>query len=198
MAVDKHTKALLRAMEIPQQDLLANQKGTLTPFQEQKVELMTDMIVSDILNGPPIFVPGAIKLVLIAIVVGLAYWLGGFTLLQGWLGPYYWPVVGAAALLVFGPLLWSQFKYFVVRYVSPGIFIKSLDEIALHSVSGDGHLVEEELFDEINYWLHVGDKKFALNIAGGRAFRDGKSCRVYYVYVGADEMLMSVEYLPKA
>ena len=52
MATDKHTTALLDAMEITRQDLLANRKGQLTPLQDQKIALMTDMVIEDLEDAP--------------------------------------------------------------------------------------------------------------------------------------------------
>jgi hypothetical protein len=194
MAIDKHTTALLDAMEFARQDLLANRKGQLTPFQHQKIALMTDMVIEDLEDAPPLFMPGLVKLLLIAVAVGIAYWLGGFGLLKRWLGPFCLPAVVLLGLLLLGPMLWRQFQYLAVRSMVPDILTDRLEDITLHSVSGEGKLEVEDLgVDGTNYWLSVGDKQFALTTAASRVFQDGETYRVFYVYIGADEFMVSVE-----
>jgi hypothetical protein len=181
-------------MEFTRQDLVANRKGQLTPLQHEKIALMTEMVIAELEDAPPLYIPGVVKLLAIAAAAGLAYWLGGFALLERLLGTFYPPVVILIGALVIGSLLWRQIQYSAVRRIVPALLTEDLEDLTLHSISGPGRVEVEELaFDEVNCWLSLGDKQFALTTAASRVFRDGETYRVYYVYIGADEFMVSVE-----
>lgn len=199
MAVDRHTAALLKAMEFTRQDLAANRQGRLTAFQHEKIALATNMMVDDLEDAPPLFGPGVVKLLVLAAAAGLAYWLGGFRLLARWLGAFYLPVVILVASLLVGPLLWRQFKYVMVRRRVPDLLIEGLEHLTLHSISGPGTVeIEEHPWGEADCWLAIDDKRFALTTAASEVFQDGTPYRVYYVYIGAIEFMVGVEQVTDA
>ncbi len=69
---------------------------------------------------------------------------------------------------------------------------------ALSSVTGEASLDLEELRNETNYWLAIGDQRFPLTTRAVDVFQAGRTYRVFYVHFADATVLMSAEWLKDA
>lgn len=100
--------------------------------------------------------------------------------------------------MLLGWFLWNQFRYVAVRILLPDMLDDMIQAPALYSVTGEASLDVEELLNEANYWLVIGDQRFRLTTSAADVFQAGRTYRVYYVHFADATILMSAEWLKDA
>ncbi len=198
MSIQRHNTSIAQTMEFTPEDLAHNRRGELSPMQMQKLAVLRDMFVSDLRDAPPLHIPSVIRLIVIAVLAGLLQLLDVLSRLQRWLGAGYHPLLLGGGLLLLGWFVWDQFRYAAVRRLLPGMLDDMIQTPALYSVTGEASLQVEELPTETNYWLVIGDQRFALTTSAATVFQAGRTYRVYYAHFADATILMSTEWLKVA
>jgi hypothetical protein len=195
MSTQRHNTPIAQTMEFTAEDLAQNRRGQVSPMQLQKLAVMRDMFVSDLHDTPPLHIPSVTRLIVIAVLAGILHLLGVLDRLQHWLGAGYHPLLLGGGLLLLEWLVWDQFRYAAVRRLLPGMLDDMIQTPALYSVTGEAGLAVEELPTETNYWLTIGDQRFALTTRAANVFRAGRVYRVYYTPFADATILLSAEWL---
>ena len=195
MSTKGHNRAIAHAMEFTSNDLTLNQRGDLSPAQQQKLVVMRDLFISDIDDAPPLHIPSLFTLIVISVSTGLLHFLGVLNRLQQGLDTWYRPVLIGISLLVIGSSLWKQFRYWAVRALLPDMIDDMIQSPELYSITGDARLSIEESLAETNYWLMIGDQRFPLTTSAAGVFKEGRTYRIFYIHFADATVLTSAEWL---
>ena len=195
MATKEHNRAIARAMEFTAKDLTLNQRGELSPTQQQKLIVMRDMFISDIYEAPPLHVPSAFILITLAVSAAILDVLGAFNRLHQEIDAWYRPLLVGVGLLILGWFLWRQVRYWIARAVLPDMIDDMIQTPALHSVTGEARLSAEHSLGQTSYWLMIGDLRFPLTTSAADVFQDGRTYRVFYIHFADATVMMSAEWL---
>jgi hypothetical protein len=193
MSTKHRNTAIAHAMEFTSSDLTHNRRGELSADQRLKLEVMRDVLVSDLEESPPLHIPSIITLVVIGIVALILHFLGMFTRLQQWLPNLYLPLLIGGGLFILGRFVWTQFRYVTVHTLLPDMLDELIQTVPLYSITGEASLSIEKLPYTTNYWLNIGDERFPLTTSAGDVFQDGSIYRVFYVHFADTTVLMSAE-----
>ena len=197
MSTQRHNRSIAQAMEFTPNDLVQNRRGVLSPMQMQKLAVLRDLFVSDLHDAAPLHIPSIIRLIILGVLAGFLHWLGLSDRLQQWLDAWFRPLLLGGSLLLLGWFLWDQFRYWAVRSLLPDMLDDMIQAPTLYSVTGEAGLEIEELPNETNYWLAIGDQHLPLTTSAAGVFQAGRTYRVYYVHFADAIILMSAEWLKR-